>query len=155
MQEEWVLFNKDYFYSRQRAIPEFETALVQMTMLMLPLAEADRLMGWQEGIESLHANIRTPPIDGPGSSAPEGISDLLNTLLRGLTAFDFQERIDSYDSIQSSIQRFIKILETELKRKVRLQRRQKIREASEIKIKKQQDRLAMALAEGRQICRTH
>ncbi|MBK8117734.1 MAG: protein kinase family protein [Candidatus Accumulibacter sp.] len=141
----YELFNMDHFFIALRKLnAHYEMFLAAMYFKIS--AEPDRALRiaiWKQEIEKMGRSIVTPPIDGVGSSVPEGIAVLLNRILVDLVDPNFRRR-KSFEHVRRLIWAAIKALENEKDYQIRLARAKEWRRAREEKVRRREARfLAM------------
>lgn len=144
----YELFNMDHFYSALRKVnAHYEIFLAAMYSKIGAVPDrALRIAIWKQEIQKMGKSIVTPPIDGVGSSVPEGVAFLLNRILADLAAPDFRRR-KTYEHIRRLIWAAIRALENEKDYQHRLARARELRRAREEKVRRREARfLAMPIA---------
>lgn len=141
------LFNFDYFYARLYSLnPNYPTIQIGMTSFLNGVSnEQDQLNAWKKAISKFSNNVVPVQIDGPGSSVPPGISDLLNECLQSLTHVNFERRIKSFNHLRSRIWASIRVLENQKSYKIRMEKMKKNRLLREQKVIDKANRLAARL----------
>lgn len=144
----YELFNMDYFFIAVRNVnAHYDMFLGAMySKIGAEPDRAQRIAIWKKEIHKLGKSIVTPPIDGVGSSVPEGIAFLLNRILADLVAVDFRRR-KPFEQIRRLIWSAIKALENEKAYQLRLARARELRRAREEKVRRREAKLlAMPVA---------
>jgi serine/threonine protein kinase len=135
----YELFNMDHFFIGLRKVnPHYELFLAAMYSKMG--AEPDRgkrIAVWKQEIQKMGKVIITPPIDGVGSTVPEGIAFLLKRALEALVHPDFRRR-QTFDQVRRLIWAAIRALENERDYQRRLARTREWRRAREDKVRRRE-----------------
>lgn len=144
----YELFNMDHLFNALRKVnAHYDLFLAAMyTKISAGSDRALRIAIWKQEIQIMGKSIVTPPIDGVGSSVPEGIGFLLNRILADLVAPDFRRR-KPLEQVRRLIWSAIKALENEKDYQLRLARARELRRAREEKVRRREARLlAMPVA---------
>lgn len=144
----YELFNMDHFFTALRKLNvHYDMFLAAMySKISAEPDHALRIAIWKQEIQKIGKSIVTPPIDGVGSSVPEGIAFLLNRILADLVDTDFRRR-KSFEHVRRLIWSAIKALENEKDYQLRLARAREWRRAREEKVRRREAKfLAMPVA---------
>ncbi len=138
----YELFNMDHFFISLRKVnPHYEMFLAAMYSKIG--AETDRekrIAVWKLEIQKMGKVIVAPPIDGVGSTVPEGIAFLLKRVLEALVHPDFRRR-QTFDQVRRLIWSAIRALENEKDYQRRLARAREWRRAREDKVRRREAKL--------------
>ena len=138
----YELFNRDYFYRElTRCNRQYEAILVAMSSFLHGARNEDeRLFKWKEAVARLGPSITNVSIDVAGNSVPQGIVDLLNEVVEGLTQISYSNR-PSLAWVRTRIWSAIRMLENDKFYKQRLAAVKLRRTKREEKAKRAQARL--------------
>ncbi len=138
----YELFNLDYFFYAVRNVnANYDMFLAAMyTKIGAEITPDKRLGIWRSEINKTCKSILAPPIDGIGSSAPEGIACLLNPIVASLTHPDFRQR-PKLALIRRQIWGAIRALENEKDYQIRLAQARDRRRKREEKVRHREARL--------------
>jgi len=145
----YELFNMNYFFIALRNVnAHYDMFLGAMySKIGAEPDRAQRIAIWKKEIQKLGKSIITPPIDGVGSTVPEGIAFLLNRVLADLVDVDFRRR-KPFEHIRRLIWSAIRALENEKAYQTRLARARKLRRTREDKVRRREARLLAAPVTG-------
>lgn len=144
----YELFNMDHFFIRLRKVnPHYDMFLAAMYSKISATPDPEqRIAVWKYEIQRLGKSIVTPPIDGVGSTVPEGIAFLLKRVLEALVHPDFRRR-QKFEQVRRLIWAAIRALENEKDYQRRLARSKEWRRAREDKVRRREARfLAMPIS---------
>ena len=145
------MFNLDMFFVRQIADAGYLSAsgLCHGHMIAQAsrgLTQQQLIAEWHKLLNATKRKVTTPSIEGPGNSVPLACRDLLDTLLMGLTAFDYRDRITDRDQILRYIDSALRIMNNALAEKAARDLRRQRRQAAMDKIRMRAEKLAAYLA---------
>lgn len=145
----YELFNLDYFfYAQRKTYSNYDLFLAAMYRQISAVTTPEkRLEAWKIEINKLCMSVVPPPIDGSGSSLPEGIADLLNPLVASLTHPDFRRR-PTLEFVRRRIWAAINVLSNEREYQLRLTQARNRRRRREEKVRQRELRLLGALVQG-------
>lgn len=142
------LFNKKYFGYARDCETEFMKVAYSISSSLVSIPKmSEKYKAWDTMASMFHLLKTLPPIDGPGSSLPLSITNIINRLYQQLAAFDFKNR-------QSDLSRSIRMIDSALlalqntkKQNIELRRKKLLREQRKKKIDEKQKRLELFLKE--------
>lgn len=147
------LFNLETFTSRLYKDPGFSVCLgtckAHMTLVFHskpPLSTA--LLEWRKIIVQMAPQVTTPKIDGPGTSVPLSLRQLLDKLLSALVSLNYEHRLVDQNKILRYIDAAIRILSNENAQARRAKRRQFERQRKINKQRERQERLDAYIQNG-------
>lgn len=142
----YELFNQELFVYASTRRPNFNTVLAAMSLDLLHKDQKDRVTVWCKNVQKLARAFSPVRIDGPGSSVPPSIAQLLNILLESLTEFDFSKRLMDLSRVRRYVGSAITILNNEANYQRRIAERERRRQKRLEKLRRKQQRLDVHLS---------
>lgn len=106
------LFHPDQFYAAfRRNNPDFDVRLSAIHARVTANTQEARLALWDLEAPRLLAGLDHVRLNGPASSAPAAVADLLTDLVNGMTAPNFRSRLNSFARIRERCWIAIRVLE--------------------------------------------
>lgn len=143
----YELFNLESFFVAQRQVnANYDMFVAAMYTKIGAATTPDmRLEVWKTEVNKICKSIVSPPIDGIGSSVPEGIASVLNPVVALLTHADFRQR-PKLEVVRRRIWAAIRALENEREYQFRLAQARDRRKKREEKVRRREARLLTALS---------
>jgi serine/threonine protein kinase len=140
----YELFNPDLFYVALRAVnPQFDLRLSAMTVAVTDKTdEAKQLVQWRAALTAFGRGISPVKIDGPGSTMPPAIAQLMNEALSLLTDVDYLRRRHGLELARRKTQIALRVLRNEREYQRRLELARRIRQEARDRARARDLRLA-------------
>jgi len=143
----YELFNIDYFFYALRRDPAYMPTTAALAIELLDCkTDEDKRRAWCSGLTSLKRGVNTPTIMGTGSSVPLSIGSEMNSILRMLVDFDFRARCVDLEKVISRVDGALRIIQNtawDTRRRIEKKLRR------EKRLKKQEDRIKLAMGSGK------
>lgn len=142
----YELFNMEHFFIALRKVnSHYDMFLAAMySKISAEPVLVRRIAVWDHEIQRMGKAIVTPPIDGVGSTVPDGVAFLLNRILAALVHPDFRRR-EKFEQVRGLIWAAIRTLENEKDYQRRLARAKEWRRTREEKVRRREARLLAML----------
>jgi len=115
--------------------------------LKLPFDDGKTLTAeWRKAIKQLKAQVTLPSIDLPGSTVPLAVRDVLDELVKGMTATDFDDRLVDPELILRRVDSVIAILSNAKSEAHAREQRRLYRARRDEKLRRRRERLEALLA---------
>jgi serine/threonine protein kinase len=152
------LFNVDLFAQCLANDSGFQTCFTRCCYHMKQLGSASQqeeklIKEWRTVVRCFKRLVTIPKIDSSGSTVPAAVRDLLDLLLRELTAVDFEDRLGDGNKVLRRIDTAIRVLNNSRAESERLKRKRQNRMQRETKVRRMNERLEKQLG-NRQLTAT-